>query len=241
MTNVIKLPVIAGIEITTDPEGRFNLNSLHKASGGEKKDGPSYWLALDVTEKLINELKIHNAEIPVFTARGKHGGTFAHELRAISYAGWISPRFQLQVNQTFIDYRTVSTPAIPQSLPEALRLAAELAEDKLRLEHKVEEDAPKVEFHDQVVVAFDAITMAKAAKIVGTGRNRLISFLKQSGWITRRNEPYQSKIDAGYLDVKLASWSHPDHGLQQSVTPLVTGKGLVKIRRLWEERPSDAA
>lgn len=27
------LPVIAGVEINTDTEGRFNLNALHKASG----------------------------------------------------------------------------------------------------------------------------------------------------------------------------------------------------------------
>lgn len=32
------VPMIAGVEITTDAEGRFNLNALHKASGlGEGK------------------------------------------------------------------------------------------------------------------------------------------------------------------------------------------------------------
>jgi len=70
-------------------------------------------------------------------------GTFAHELLAISYAGWISPAFHLKVNQVFIDYRTGALqPAIPQTLPEPLRLAAEAMEerDKLQtgyLEHKV--------------------------------------------------------------------------------------------------------
>ncbi|UBX29978.1 DNA-binding protein [Arsenophonus apicola] len=28
-------PIIAGVEITTDSDGRFNLNALHKASGGK--------------------------------------------------------------------------------------------------------------------------------------------------------------------------------------------------------------
>ena len=37
---------------------------------------------------------------------GRNGGTFAHELVAVEYAGWISPRFRIKVNQTFIDYRT---------------------------------------------------------------------------------------------------------------------------------------
>lgn len=83
--------------------------------------------------------------------------------------------------------------------------------------------------------------MAQAAKILGTGRQRLFAFLRQAGWVTRKNEPYQSKIEAGYLDVKLGSWEHPDHGVQQSVTALVTGKGLIKLRALWEQRQSDRA
>ena len=42
MKNVIQLPVIARVEISTNIEGRFNLNALHRASGGQKRDGPSY-------------------------------------------------------------------------------------------------------------------------------------------------------------------------------------------------------
>ena len=105
-TTSTKLPVIAGVEITTDAEGRFNLNALHKASGAEKKNGPSYWLALDGTKALIYELMNQTTEIPVVTKEGKSGGTFANEIIAVSYAAWISPAFQIQVNQVFIAYRT---------------------------------------------------------------------------------------------------------------------------------------
>ncbi|HHG9067069.1 TPA: KilA-N domain-containing protein [Citrobacter freundii] len=106
------LPVIAGVEIITDDAGRFNLNSLHKASGGEKKKGPSYWLALEGTKALIDELSnsLTDTDISVSVLKvikgGTEQGTFAHELLAIEYAGWISPVFRLQVNQTFIDYRS---------------------------------------------------------------------------------------------------------------------------------------
>lgn len=136
-----------------------------------------------------------------------------------------------------------ATPAVPQNLPDALRLAADLAEEKQRLqshvnqlEHQVFEDAPKVEFHDKVAVAPGAMSVAQAAKILGTGRTRLFQFLRQIAWVTRYNEPYQEKIEAGYLDVKLGSWDHPDHGVQQSVTALITGKGLTKLQKLWAER-----
>ncbi|HAF1611108.1 TPA: KilA-N domain-containing protein [Salmonella enterica] len=100
------VPVICGVEITTDAEGRFNLNALHKASGSEKKNGPSYWLVLDSTKQLIVELEKQTTEISVVTIEGRNGGTFAHELLAVEYAGWISPAYRLQVNQTFLDYKT---------------------------------------------------------------------------------------------------------------------------------------
>ena len=78
--------------------GRFNLNALHKASGAEKKKGPSYWLALEGTKQLISELERQTTEISVVTKEGKNGGTFAHELLAIEYAGWISSRLSTSIS-----------------------------------------------------------------------------------------------------------------------------------------------
>ncbi|HEY3984979.1 KilA-N domain-containing protein [Cedecea sp.] len=111
-------PVIAGIAITTDTEGRFNLNCLHRASGAEKKNGPSYWLALDSTKWLIAELEMQTTGIPVVTVEGRNGGTFAHELLAVEYAGWVSPAFRLQVNQAFIDFRTGKLAPANSGLPD---------------------------------------------------------------------------------------------------------------------------
>lgn len=106
-------------------------------------------------------------------------------------------------------------------------------EESKRLTHEVEELTPKAEFHDKVVAMEDAISIGEAAKVIGTGRNRLLSFLRRIGWITRRNEPYQEKIKGGYMDVKLGQWDHPEKGLQRSVTSLVTGKGLARIEQLY--------
>jgi phage antirepressor YoqD-like protein len=134
--------------------------------------------------------------------------------------------------------------AAPRELSriELIQMALQSEEERLQLEKEkcvleriIEEDAPLVAFAKQVEVAPDAISVSQAAKILGTGQRRLFAFLRQIGWISRRNEPYQAKIEAGYLDVKLGSWNHPDHGLQQSVTALVTGKGLAKLQKLWSE------
>lgn len=119
-----------------------------------------------------------------------------------------------------------------QSEEERIRLEQE----KLALESQIVEAAPHVAFAKQVEASHDAISVAQAAKILGTGQKRLFAFLRHTGWITRINEPYQAKIEAGLLDVKIGSWEHPEQGLQRSVTTLITGKGLHKIQQLWAQR-----
>ena len=136
-----------------------------------------------------------------------------------------------------------SSPDMNQlSKMDILKLAMESEEERLKLEQanlqlasKVEQDAPKVLFAERVYISPDAISVAEAAKVIGTGQRRLFDFLRNIGWISRRNEPYQQKIEQGLLNVKLSNFQHPEHGLKQSVTTVVTGKGLTKLKQLWDE------
>ncbi|MBB8029246.1 KilA-N domain-containing protein [Escherichia coli] len=123
LVNPENLPVIAGVEIPTDVVGRFNLNALHKASGEGDHKRPSKWLVTEQAKSLISELKKQSPnsglgqEVIKTVKGGAYPGTFAHELLAVEYAGWISPAFRLQVNQTFIDYRTGKLVASNNQLP----------------------------------------------------------------------------------------------------------------------------
>lgn len=103
------LPTIAGVEITTDAEGRFNLNALHKASGEGIEKNPWHWNRLQQTQELIAEVVKSNCTdvciYPIATKQGRNGGTFAVEQLAVAYANWISPRFYLQVIDVFLAYR----------------------------------------------------------------------------------------------------------------------------------------
>ncbi|QWL69420.1 phage antirepressor KilAC domain-containing protein [Aeromonas hydrophila] len=236
------MPVIAGIEITTDEAGRFNLNALHQASGLGAEKAPSKWLRNKQAQELVAEVEKQTGQICIVSIEGRNGGTFAHELLAISYAGWISPAFQLQVNQVFLDYRTGRlVPATPQlTTIEILQIAMQSEQERLRLltvnqelEQKIETDAPLVRFAKQVEVTPDSISVGKAAKIIGTGQNRLFAYLRQIGWVSRKNEPYQAKIEQGLMDVKISPWDHPEFGLQKRSVALVTGKGLSKLQQLW--------
>lgn len=141
----------------------------------------------------------------------------------------------------FIECEKIAKQNQPKALPnlskmEILQMAMESEQQRIALKAELELAKPAIEFTEQVKIAPDAISIAKAAKLIGTGRNRLLEFMRQIGWVTRHNEPYQSKIEAGYLNVKISEWEHPEKGLQRSVTTLVTGKGLVKLQQLWKER-----
>ncbi|BAV74166.1 roi domain protein [Pseudomonas chlororaphis subsp. aurantiaca] len=115
----------------------------------------------------------------------------------------------------------------------------ELTKENHLLEVKVEQDAPKVAFHDMVVVSHKTYNAAQAAKIIGTGRTRLLQFMRLKGWVTRTNEPYQAKIEAGLLDVKLGTFDHPTQGTIPTCSTLITGKGLTKLQAMWQSREAD--
>ncbi|EHZ9927154.1 phage antirepressor KilAC domain-containing protein, partial [Escherichia coli] len=124
--------------------------------------------------------------------------------------------------------------AIPQTLPEALRLAAELAEQKQLLEQKAHQlnqqlvaAAPKVDFADRVSVA-KGILIGNFAKVVGLKQNALFAWLRENGILIasggRKNVPFQQYINAGYFTVKEVVLDDED-GYQIRLTPQLTGKG----------------
>lgn len=237
------MPMIAGVEITTDEAGRFNLNALHQASGGEKKKGPSYWLSLDSTNELIAEVaKTYNTEIPVFSKRGIGGGTFAHELLAISYAGWISPAFQLQVNQVFLDYRTGKLqpvasvdPIAVLNDPAAMRgLLLTYSEKVLALEEKVEEAKPVIAAFERIAVADGSLNITEAAKALQIQPKKLFSLLSQEQWIYKRAGGqawlgYQAKIQQGLVEHKVTTVERTDGSAKTVEQVRITPKGLTKL------------
>lgn len=117
-------PVIAGVEITTDAEGRFNLNALHKAAiekGVEKDIRPNEWLSLQSTAEMIEVLITENPAFdPMISKPGRYGGTFVVEELAVAYAGWVSASYKLDVIRTFIAAQKGDVDALPAATRSAI-------------------------------------------------------------------------------------------------------------------------
>ncbi|MFP9228794.1 phage antirepressor KilAC domain-containing protein [Pectobacterium cacticida] len=230
---------IAGVEISTDAEGRFNLNSLHRASeAGESKE-PNKWLRNKQAQELIDELSANLSvghEVVKTVKGGMAPGTFAHELLAVEYAGWISPAFRLKVNQTFIDYRTgkLASQENPLSLSrlQLIEMAMQAEKERLALESIVQEQAPKVEAFDRIATKSNgSMCVTDAAKHLQIRPKSLFKMLTERHWIYRRAGGkswlgYQDKIQAGKLEHKINTVPLSDGSEKIVEQVLITAKGL---------------
>jgi len=117
--------------------------------------------------------------------------------------------------------------SLPQTLPEALRFAADLAE-------KLDQQKPLVAFAETCAASQDSILVRELAKLmskhgINTGEHRLYRILRAWKMIfPRSTEPYQEYIDRGYFEVvQMAKEIAGDTRLFK--TTRVTPKGQIYI------------
>lgn len=117
---------------------------------------------------------------------------------------------------------------IPQTLPEALRLAADLAEKASELESQLVAAAPKIDFADRVAEINKGISIQNYAKAVGLGPIKLFGWMRQQGILInggqRHNLPMQRYIDSGYFAVRQSTYE-TNGEVRASFTTMLTGKG----------------
>lgn len=92
--------IIADSEVSINKEGMYCLNDLHRiaVANGQATESqrPSVFVSSqkDFIEAVNSEAAI-NASVK--TAKGGKSGTYAVELVAMKYAGWINPHYEVQV------------------------------------------------------------------------------------------------------------------------------------------------
>ena len=237
---------IGEVVVNVDAEGRYCLNDLHKASGGDNAKRPSLWLANKQARELIDELSKNSClgqQVVKSVRGGTNPGTFAHELLAVEYAGWISASFRLQVNQTFLDFKTgklQSTFDPMAALNDAEFLRGTLlnySEKVIALEHKVEEMQPDVEALERIAKADGSMCITNAAKHLQVQPKFLFKMMSESHWIYRRAGgkawlAYQDRIQSGVLEHKVTTVERSDGSEKVVEQVLVTAKGLAKLSKM---------
>lgn len=117
--------------------------------------------------------------------------------------------------------------AIPQTLPEALRLAADLAEKNQQLLEQAKIDTPKAEWCDRVTAANEHMTITQAAKTLNYPPRKFKDYLRQIGFIYANSDtPMQEHIKAGRAVLRYAHYTTSDGNPVEKPYTHITSKGL---------------
>lgn len=126
--------------------------------------------------------------------------------------------------------------SIPTSLPEALRLAADQAEQNQKLQQVILEQAPKVRALATLTNTNGSICITDAAKHIGMPPQKLFSWLSAHRWIYRRSShsswsAFQPRLSSGLLEHKLVIINKDESADEVKVVEhvLVTRKGLTLL------------
>lgn len=172
---------------------------------------------------------------------------------AFGYTGKEAARFkEMYINEFNRMRDQLNKPqfALPQTMPEALRmLAAEIESrqtlqvenERLTLQTREHEaqlkyQAPRVAFANMVIAAGNTQPMGTVAKAVGMGRTTLFKFLRDKKVIMKNSTlPYQEYIDRGYFIVREVPTKRGDDMIINEPTARVTAKGLEYIAKLVQQ------
>ena len=174
--------------VRQDEHGRYSLNDLHQAGGGDPIHRPNQFLRLDQAKALIAEME--TAQIcAVSTTEGRGGGTYVARELVYAYAMWISPAFHLKVIQTFDAVMTgksvgrASTEVMAGEVPLSALVVAQQQSWRLMDRIKAEQSGP--------VRAHLYAQLAEVLRVLGKTRRRC------TRWATRRPRCRQRSPSSG--------------------------------------------
>lgn len=193
-----------------------NIINPSRIEAGEKPVRPSDFHAR-VNDEIDEELNYENFVV------GRTGHKSHYTMLNMEQMTLVGMRESKAVRRSVLaKLKVMHGPQIPQSLPEALRLAADLAEQKAVLENKLAIAAPKAEFVDHYVEASGLIGFREAAKLLKVKESDFRLFLLDNCIMYRlagKMTPYAQHLDAGRFTVKTGEAGNGHAFTQVKFTP----------------------
>lgn len=145
----------------------------------------------------------------------------------------LSPQFTAAVVDRWQELESQQAMPVPKSLPEALRLAADLAEQQQQLKQELAAAAPKVEFVDRYCTANGSMSFRQVAKLLNAKEPEFRCFLIDNDILYRLGgtlTPRHRHVALGRFEVKTGTSSENNHAFSQT---RFTAKGVKWIGGLW--------
>lgn len=155
--------------------------------------------------------------------------------QTIAFRDWASDYILNSSNRPLDIQNVLADPRVFAQL--ALRYADEQDKNK-QLKHRIEADAPYVDFARAVEVGKGDIKIGEYAKIlcdknkgVIIGQNQLFALMRELGILMFNNEPLQKYLNMGYFEYKPQPFTKPNGERCLSFRPLITPRGQVKLAK----------
>lgn len=145
----------------------------------------------------------------------------------------LSPEFTARLVDRWQELESQQAMQVPKSLPEALRLAADLAEQQQQLKQELAAAAPKVEFVDRYCSANGSMSFRQVAKLLNAKEPEFRMFLLDRGIMYRLGgglTPHHQHIEAKRFEVKTGTTVTSNYAFSQA---RFTAKGVQWIGGLW--------
>ena len=140
-----------------------------------------------------------------------------------------------KVRRYFIEVEKAykQTFVVPQTLSEALYLAAGQAKQIEALELEAKANKPYISFAKAVEASVDSALIGDYAKClsddgVKVGGRRLFSWLRDNKYLSVDNKPYQEFMDKGYFELIPYTYA-TSTGTHTKYTTKITGKGQIAL------------
>lgn len=144
----------------------------------------------------------------------------------------LSPEFTAKLVDRWQELEAAQVPRVPQSLSEALRLAADQAEQIEQQQALIEQQKPAVEFVENYVQADGLMGFRQVAKLLGANERKFKQMLLDRDvmyYLGGSLTPKAQHIEAGRFEVKTGTGANDHAFTQVKFTP----KGVQWIAGLW--------
>jgi len=145
----------------------------------------------------------------------------------------LSPQFTARLVDRWQELEAQQAPAIPKTLSEALRLAADQAEFIEQQAELLEKQQPSVEFVERYVESSGTFGFREICKQLGAKENKFRAFLQSQKIMYRLGSdwtPYAQHMDKGFFEVKTGTAN--GHAYK---SPRFTAKGAEWISGEWDK------
>lgn len=218
--------------------------------------------SLDFLDSIINPARVQSGEAPheprkflakvedeldldatgkKFRLNNNQTKTFYYDL-SLDQLMLVGMRESKSVRRSVLDkLKQLEAPKIPQTLPEALRLAADIAEQKQIVEQQLAIAAPKAEFVDRYVQATGSLGFRETCKLLNVKENFFKEFLinKRIMYpLAGKLSAYSEHLSCKRFEVKTGENPHNGHAFTQTK---FTPKGIQWIAGLLAREQLEAA